>query len=133
MPEIMITRDGATVTITDGTHTRTWVAASPRIAKGRESSLRHDPVMAARWLGFTPKPTKMVRSDERSGPVSRQGPTITVRDDNGKIMRVHVCRNVQSAVDLEVKLMSDRAFAELWARDGDPKPPEVKRHGLERY
>ena len=50
----------------------------------------------------------------------------------GRMMRSEECRNVQCAVTLEIKLSSDTRFADMWVRDGDPKSPEVKRHGLER-
>lgn len=65
-------------------------------------------------------------------PITRKDATVIARDDKGTIMRSVECRSVQGAVALETKLASDQAFAEQWARDGAPKVPKVKRHGLER-
>ena len=58
---------------------------------------------------------------------------VTAHDDARKILRSVECRNVQCAVALETKLISDPRFADRWAHDADPKSPEkVKTHGLER-
>jgi len=65
--------------------------------------------------------------------ITRTGPTITATDDTtGRLMRSEECRNVRGAVALEIKLSNDPKFADLWVRDGDPKCPDDKRHGLER-
>ena len=63
--------------------------------------------------------------------ISRTGRTVTASGEGG-IWRAVECRNVQCAVMLHWKLTSDPAFASRWACNGDPKSPEVKRHGLER-
>ena len=65
--------------------------------------------------------------------VSRAGRTvIAAHEVTGLPIRAYECRNVQCAVTLHWKLTSDQGFARRWAFDADPKPPEVKPHGLER-
>ena len=64
--------------------------------------------------------------------ITRKGQIITASADGGSITRTHECRNVQSAVVLECKLISDPGFAGMWVLDGDTKPPKRKPHGLER-
>jgi len=65
--------------------------------------------------------------------ITRTGRTITATDDvTGRLLRSEECRSIQCAVALEIKLSNDPKFADMWVRDGDPKSPEVKPHGLER-
>jgi len=65
--------------------------------------------------------------------ITRTGRTVIATDDiTGRVARSYECRNVQCAVTLQWKLVSDPAFAAQWVCDSDPKSPEVKQHGLER-
>ncbi len=61
--------------------------------------------------------------------VLRIGRTIGVT--LGAMERSVECRNVQSAVELQSKLTSDRAFAERWVHDKDPKFVADTSHWLE--
>ena len=50
--------------------------------------------------------------------------------DGELLLRTFECRNVRSAIDLEIKLNNDFPFADWWARQSGVIPP--KPHGLER-
>jgi len=59
---------------------------------------------------------------------TRAGNTVTASDDaTSRTMRSQECRNVAGAIELEMKINADPAFAMWWVRGGDPKSPDVKR------
>ena len=57
--------------------------------------------------------------------IARKGAAITAIDEKGHVLRIFECRNVASAIDLEMKLTSDPVFAAWWAREVDPTPPKL--------
>ena len=50
--KITITREGNTLTVTDGRRTRLSSCASSAAAKSLASRMTNDPVFAAMWMGF---------------------------------------------------------------------------------
>ena len=64
--------------------------------------------------------------------IIRSDRTVTAVGEDGRIVRVIDCRNVQSAVALETKLSSDGSFAATWAKEFEATSPASKPHALER-
>ena len=75
-------------------------------------------------------PTQSIEVAADTGIVVRRIDTTITANANGMIARSFECRSVRAAVELEIKLNSDIAFAEWWAFDGTAKPP--KPNTLER-
>ena len=60
--------------------------------------------------------------------ITRMGAFVNATD--GGLLRSFECRNVRSAIELEIKLNSDASFADWWALQSGAMAP--KPHGLER-
>ena len=50
--KITITREGNTLTVTDGRRTRLSSCANAAAAKSLASRMTNDPMFAAKWMGF---------------------------------------------------------------------------------
>ena len=50
--KITITREGNTLTVTDGRRTRLSSCANAAAAKSLSSRMNNDPAFAAKWMGF---------------------------------------------------------------------------------
>lgn len=137
MPEITITRAGATITATDGVRTRAWTTGRISVAKGTETRLLNDQEYATKWLASAPDPIHMAPPPRKPAPnkasiqTRRIGAIITGYID-GRAVRSWECRSIQGAVDLESKLTSDPGFAAKWVGDGAPTSPEATPHPMER-
>ena len=60
--------------------------------------------------------------------ITRVGAVVSAADEG--LLRAFECRNVRSALELEIKLTSDAPFADWWALQTGAMPP--KPHDLER-
>lgn len=125
-PQITITYDGNLVTVRDGR--RVWRSsyASCASAKCVATRMINDPALAAKRLAeqghpernfAVPAPRPSPRDLSTGYKIVRNGKTVTAITESGSTARAYECRNPQSAVELEIKLKSDSAFAAEWARE----------------
>ncbi|MEI6557904.1 MAG: hypothetical protein WCO00_05800 [Rhodospirillaceae bacterium] len=109
---LTITTANSSLTVADGTHSRTANYATVTGAKAMAARFENDPELARKWMMTEAKPPAAPRLHPVS--IRRIDRTVIIYADTGRPIRSCLCPSVQDAVTLEAKLASDLDFAIWW-------------------